>query len=487
MSLRLRRPKAGRSAGVSHVTAQDRERMLGLLERFGSNPGAFLVRYRAPWSVWFGTEHEGALCYVESHRTAVVWSDPLCAPGDVEALFAEFTAAMRAGGSRVCILAVQEPVARAALACGYAVLKIGEEPAFDLASWRPARGDPGKKLRWCLNHARRAGVVIEEYQPARGRDLRFEAEMAEVQRRWEASLGGRLVHSFLRTAPLDEAEAKRIFAARRDGQLEAFLACVPVYARDGWFLEDLVRVPEATNGTTELLAVEAMVRLRDDGARFATLGIAPLRGSDEQIDRRARWIVPGLRLAFDRMDSRYHFASLSRYKAKFGPSWWEPRYAAFLPPRPSVRLVRAAISVLDPEPEPGGRPAPARPQRVGSRLVAVQALVWCLASLLVLAQAHLSNDLTEPAALLAPVGVAGVGVAALLWFAARRMTRGNAAFSRLLAVLLEGTLVLGTVNRLHEGRGVGIGLVSLALATVAVALLLWRSQPGAEPVPFRTD
>ena len=32
------------------------------------------------------------------------------------------------------------------------------------------------------------------------------------------------------------------------------------------------------------------------------------------------------------------------------PSAWEPRYAAFLPARPSVRLARAAISVLDPEP-----------------------------------------------------------------------------------------------------------------------------------------
>jgi hypothetical protein len=122
---------------------------------------------------------------------------------------------------------------------------------------------------------------------------------------------------------------------------------------------------------------------------------------------------------------------------------------------------------------------------VGRRLVAGQALVWCSASLLVLAHAHLSNDLTEPAALLAPVGVAGVGVAALLWLAARRMTRGTAAFSRLLAVLLEGTLVLGTLNRLHEGRGVGIGMVSLTSASVAVALLLWRSQPGAEPAPFR--
>jgi lysylphosphatidylglycerol synthetase-like protein (DUF2156 family) len=93
--------------------------------------------------------------------------------------------------------------------------------------------------------------------------------------------------------------------------------------------------------------VETLAALRAAGARSAALGIAPLRGSGEQLDRRARMIGHTLTVAFRYLDRRYGFASLAAHEAKFEPSAWEPRYVAFSPPWPTPRVVRAAVRFLD--------------------------------------------------------------------------------------------------------------------------------------------
>ena len=316
--------------------------MLDLLRLHGRSPLSFLVRYDAPWQAFVAPE--GAVCYLTARGAAIVWSDPLCAPADTEALLRRFSQAMRAARRGICLLAVDEVTANATLACGFSALKVGEEPWFELGSWRSPAGNRGKNLRWCVNHARRAGVVVVEADrndPALARELR------DLLGKWEAVVGRPVTRSVLRPTPLDELEEKRIFVAHRDRRLEAFAACSPIYARGGWYLEDLFRAPGAVNGASELLVVETLAGLRDAGARSAALGIAPFRGSDEQLDRRARWIGRTLTFAFRYLDRRYGFASLAGYEAKYEPTTWAPRYIAFSPPWPRPRVVRAAVRFLD--------------------------------------------------------------------------------------------------------------------------------------------
>lgn len=310
--------------------------------RHGRSPLSFLLRYDAPWRAFLAPE--GAVCYLPSRGAAVVWSDPLCAPADTEALLRSFTRAMCADGLEICLVAVDEVTARAALACRYSVLKVGEEPWFELDSWRSPAGNRGKNLRWCVNRARREGVVVEEANPD---DPALERELRDLLSNWEAVVGRPVARSVLRPSPLDEVEEKRIFLAHRGGRLEAFAACSPIYARDGWYLEDLFRAPGAVNGASELLVVETLAGLRDSGARSAALGIAPFRGSGEQLDRRARLLGHMLTLGFRYLDRRYGFASLAAYEAKYEPSTWAPRYVAFSPPWPRPRVIRAAVRFLD--------------------------------------------------------------------------------------------------------------------------------------------
>lgn len=151
-----------------------------LLARHGRNPFSGFVRYDAPWQ-WF-EQDGGAAPYLEHGGVALVWADPLAAEPDV---FEALTRELRARRRRICLLLIGEELARLAHARGYVVLKIGEQPYFDLARWRMPRGDPGKHLRWCLNVARREGVEVREYGPG------DEPAVREALAAWQDGLDAR--------------------------------------------------------------------------------------------------------------------------------------------------------------------------------------------------------------------------------------------------------------------------------------------------------
>lgn len=310
--------------------------MLDLVERRGTSPLSFLLRYEASWQAHF--LGDAAVCYLEAPRAAVAWSDPLCDEAVLKEVVVDFDRAMRAQKRGVCLVAIGEACARAALESGFSVLKVGEEPWFDLATWEPPRGDRGKKLRWLVNHARQGGVeVTEEAAPD---------EVEAVVERWRASLGRPESNSFMRTAPLESPALKRLFVARRAGKPEAVLACAYLPANGSWYFEDLVRVPDALNGATELLVATALDRLRDSGAPGAAFALAPMRGIREQVDPRARWLGWVLAAAIRGIDRRYGLRAIARYEARFAPTEWRPRYIAFRPALPRPAVVRAAMRAL---------------------------------------------------------------------------------------------------------------------------------------------
>jgi lysylphosphatidylglycerol synthetase-like protein (DUF2156 family) len=225
---------------------------------------------------------------------------------------------------------------------GYGVIKIGENASFDLTRWERPRGKAGKTLRGKLNRARREGLETAELPATEATD-----ELQEVHASWATPRADELPSSILEPMPLLHPEAKRIFVARGGGRMVAFLTCAPVYARDGWLLEDLIRSPDAPPGATEALVMEALCRLSEEGASYATLGLAPMRSPAQQLDWRFRILSPFLRWGFRRFDRRYGFDATAAFQSKFGPTHWESSYVAFRPYWPTPGLARGVMTALD--------------------------------------------------------------------------------------------------------------------------------------------
>src|SRR5262245_56306329 len=120
--------------------------------------------------------------------------------------------------------------------------------------------------------------------------------------------------------PFKLAEYKRYFLARGpDHQLHGMLSCSPIPARNGWYLEDLIRCPNAERGVSELLVVEALQHLAAEGAELGTLGTSPLAGVEPQ--GQFKNLSRMLKLIYDHLDAFYHFKALHRFKSKFAPSF----------------------------------------------------------------------------------------------------------------------------------------------------------------------
>jgi phosphatidylglycerol lysyltransferase len=149
--------------------------------------------------------------------------------------------------------------------------------------------------------------------------------------------------------PFLHSEYKKYFTARVDGKLVGFLAASPIPARRGWYLEDVLREPGAPQGTATLLVVEALAKLKVEGATLATLGTSPLCTDgpvDVPIEHRV--VSRALDVASRKLSGFYNFEGLRRFKGKFVPSWWESEYAlgqggVTMPPRVGHAIVRALV------------------------------------------------------------------------------------------------------------------------------------------------
>jgi phosphatidylglycerol lysyltransferase len=297
-------------------------RARALVLRHGWNATAYQI-LNPGLSLWFAEEGDAVVAYVRHVGVAVVAGAPVCAPERLPAVVQAFERSC--GGGGVCYFAAGdrlESLLRARTA--RATVLLGAQPV-----WVPAdfaeRLDGHASLRAQLSRARNKGVrVVEWPSPRAARHPALLRCLAE----WLAGRGLPPLRFLVEPDTLGRLWDRRVFVAERDGEPVGFLVASPVPARDGWLVEQFVRGRGAPNGTSELMVAAAMAALADGGARWATLGLAPL-------SRRAGIAEPPtplwlrLTLHWVRAHARrfYNFDGLDAFKAKLLPQWWEPIYA----------------------------------------------------------------------------------------------------------------------------------------------------------------
>src|SRR5260370_29399184 len=262
------------------LTARRRSRLpdrtgelLRLQTLYGYNP--YSLASIAPGAlVWSTADIDGGIIYGEFGRVWLVAGDPLASLANMPKLARQFAAFAKRKNRVVAFVAASAEFARLITPDVFTVVKVGASPYFDLKTWNP-RGDCAKNLRAGVNQARRAGVEVEMISEHLDESLK--KETAQLCMSWLSSRHSATTFGWLMALdPFLHSQYKKYFAARVNGKLVGFLAASPIPARKAWDPEDVLRGPDAPQGTSTLLVTEALAKLRAEGASLATLGTSPL-------------------------------------------------------------------------------------------------------------------------------------------------------------------------------------------------------------------
>ena len=276
----------------------------------------------------------GVIGYRASFGCAVALGDPVCAPEDVPALAGAFRDHCRERGWRTAYAVATRAFKDHAVENGFAAVEFGQELILDPQRDAQA-GSAGRELRKKVKKAKAEGLVVTEYKRAARFEPELEAAIESVSSTWLAARKGPQI--FLASVRLfSDAEGKRFFYAKRDGQIVGLLTTLRLDKFDGYLLDHLMATPEAPAGTTETLVVEALAAMKREGCTYATFGAAPANELGEVVNLSA-FSEKVARSIFSTMGNVFHLDARTRYRKKFQVAATEPAYLLFDPPQIGLR------------------------------------------------------------------------------------------------------------------------------------------------------
>ena len=301
--------------------AHDRARALVLAH--GWNAMAYQI-LNPGIALWFAAAGDAVVGYARHWRMRVVAGAPVCAAERLPAVVAEFEAASRAMGDRVCYFGAGSRLEHEAAGDGRAMVLLGAQPIWDPTHWEAVLAERAS-LRAQLNRARNKGVTVR----------RWSSELAErspalarTLAEWLGTRGLPPLHFLVEPATLGNLADRAVFVAERAGEPVGFVVASPVPRRAGWLVEQIIRGRGAPNGTNELMLDATMRAAAEDQIRYVTLGLSPLSTRAGVASPRVPfWLALALRLTRAHGRRFYNFDGLDAFKAKFRPDSWEPIYA----------------------------------------------------------------------------------------------------------------------------------------------------------------
>ena len=299
-------------AGPTMQASADRQGEVAALERFGADAVSFqsLESGLAWWRDAPAPEGTGAaLAYRDTGRSWIAVGTPLVESAATTRAAGRFAAAAREQNRRAVFFGVEQVDAFA----GFRRLALGLQSVLQPECW-PATLGASRKLREQLRRARAKGVTVRlasAAEVAPGTALRGEVE--RLRREWLGTRPMEPMGFLVAVEPFHAAPHHLYVVAERQGRVVQFLSAVPAFASRGWLFEDMLRGPDAPNGTTELV-LDLALRTIAGTAVWATPGLTPLAGPITWWLRAARTVTTPL----------YDFDGLRRFRARLAPARWVP-------------------------------------------------------------------------------------------------------------------------------------------------------------------
>jgi hypothetical protein len=328
----------------------EQDTLLSLFRRYAKSSTSFLTLYDGyRYFSIAGSLSSGLIPYLETPHAWVGAGDPVANPEEWPRLLAAFREEAAKKGKSVLILPASEATSKIATTLGYRSYYIGAEPWHEVSS--PTNNtspflqlNPARQL-----YAKGASVELFDPETISASDT---LELQDVVRSWIENRKSDPLGFLNRLEPWTLSRYKRYYMIKHQGKIQGFLASVPIFADNSWYLVDLIRRPSAPLGTTELLVIEAMKDLKRLGASRMTLGFSPLARIEDQLRRDppkgSSLGLKACKMIFEHGNIMYGFKSLYDYKAKFAPETWESKYLLSAPGGIALKETMALSTVLYP-------------------------------------------------------------------------------------------------------------------------------------------
>ena len=208
-------------------------------------------------------------------------------------------------------------------AFGFQWTKWGEEPLVDLSTkWR---GKPYEWVRRQENYCKRHGATCEEIDPSMSDPVYRDEivdELLEVSEEHLASTTHRKELRFL-VSQFDPENLgrRRVFVARRNGRMEAFILCNPCRHGRMWAVETYRRRPDAVRGVVPFLMMHAMRTMQAEGVEHVSLCLIPCLRCDEKLSNDSRLLRAGLSLWWHRGNWLFDMRGIYHFKSRFRPTF----------------------------------------------------------------------------------------------------------------------------------------------------------------------
>ncbi|MFB7613117.1 phosphatidylglycerol lysyltransferase domain-containing protein [Kitasatospora sp. NPDC056181] len=309
------------------LTAEDEERLRGLLDKQGERDSLGYFALRRDKAVVFSPSGKAAVTYRVVGGVSLASGDPIgdpeAWPGAIDAWLSE----AREHAWAPAVMGASEEAGVIYARHGLDALELGDEAIVELDEFS-LDGRAMRVVRQAYNRVKRAGYTVR----IRRHEAIPEAEMAELVAKADQWRDGATERGFSmalgRLGDPGDGRCVMLECHDGDGELKALLSFVP-WGADGLSLDLMRRARDTENGLMEFMVIELLQRAEEVGLARVSLNFAMFRSVFERGSKLGAGPVLRLWRSVLGFFSRWwQIESLYRANAKYRPIW-EPRYLLF--------------------------------------------------------------------------------------------------------------------------------------------------------------
>ncbi len=315
-----------------------------ILEKYGYNTVSYQSLMEGIQSFNVGSI-EGFISYTVVKKTYIAIGDPLCSENNMFELTHAFRKYVWEKKGYCTFISVSSVFQKKLDIMGFGTLKIGEEAIFEIEKFT-LLGKDMSDVRNMIRRAQKEGVSIRRLETP---DINSLWDMEKLNSDWMSTKKVKGFSFLLKLTPFENFEDKIIFLAEKEGNIVGYLSAVPIYQRNGYYFEDIIRSNDAPLGTNQFLVYSSLEYLKEKGYSIASLGTSPLWNIQNEHQDKFRKTQKLLKFIYLHINSFYNFRWLYHFKKNLCPTSWEEKYVAFYPAKLRPRLFLSIAKAYNPK------------------------------------------------------------------------------------------------------------------------------------------